>query len=207
VELASLVRPAALIAGPAAVLSSVLLGVGLVVHGERELLTSPLLVASFALLLGAVFGLSAAALAALVRLHGAGRGVAGGAIAVVGTMLVAGGTWTSLFVQPALAEHAPEVLAGDLAGVIVGYIGSYVVFSVGWVWTAVALVRARLLPTAVGAVLAVGGALAFVPGPSAFRLLTVSIAASMVASRLTTPTPRDHGAVTTAEPTSVVTAP
>ena len=112
----------------------------------------------------ALLGLGAAALTALARLREAGRGVPGPAIAVVGTVLVAGGGWAALFVLPALAKEAPEVLETGLQSVVVGYIASYVVFTVGWVWTGVTLIRARLVPTWLGVLVAVGGALAFVPG-------------------------------------------
>ena len=197
-ELASLVRPAALVAGPAAVVSLVLLVVGLLVEGEAGLDTSALGVASSALLLLALFGLAATAVAALGRLRAATRGLAGAAVAVVGTLLVFGGGWAALFVLPALAAEAPAVLDQGLGSVVVGYIASYVVFSVGWVWTAVSLIRARLVPTALGVLLAVAGALAFVPAPEAFRLVLVSIAATLIARRLASPT-----AVPSGEPSSV----
>ena len=186
-EFASLVRPLALVAGPAAVVSLALLVVGLGLEGEAGLDTSPLAVASSALLLVALFGLAAAALGALALLRVAGRGIAGSAVAVVGTVLVAGGGWAALFVLPSLAEQAPDVLDRGLPGVIIGYIASYVVFSLGWVSTGVALIRARVVPTAVGVLLAVAGALAFVPAPEAFRLVLVSIAATLLARSLPVP--------------------
>jgi hypothetical protein len=184
-ELASLLRPLALAAGPSAVLAFVLLIVGLVTEGEEGLDTSPLTTASSGLLLVALFGIGATALIATVRLRAAGRGVAGAAVAVVGTVLVAGGGWAALFVLPALAAEAPEVLDAGLGSVVAGYIASYVVFSVGWVWTSVALLRARLVPTALGILLALAGALAFVPAPEAFRLLLMGVVATLVAHRLT----------------------
>ena len=186
-ELASLVRPLGAVAGPAAVLALVLLVTGLVTVGEADLDTSPLATASSALLLVALLGIGAAAVAALGRLREAGRGVPGTVVAVVGTVLVAGGAWAALFVLPSLAAEAPEVLDAGLQSVVVGYIASYVVFSVGWVWTGVALVRARLVPTALGVLVAVGGAVAFLPAPEAFRLLVIGIAASLLARRLSAP--------------------
>jgi hypothetical protein len=188
-ELVSLLRPLGVVAGPAAVLALVLLVGGLVTAGEDGLEASPLATASSALLLVALLGLGAAAVSALARLRVADRGVAGAAIAVVGTVLVAGGGWAALFVLPALAEQAPELLDSGLESVVVGYIASYVVFTVGWVWTGVTLIRARLVPTWLGVLVAVGGALAFVPAPEAFRLLVVSVAASLLARRLAVPEP------------------
>ncbi len=83
------------------------------------------------------------------------------------------------------------MLDQGLGSVIVGYIASYVLFTVGWVWTAVALLRARLVPTALGVLLAVAAAVAFVPAPEAFRLVLVSVAATLIARRLAAaPVPR-----------------
>ena len=188
-ELTSLLRPLGLVAGPAAVLAVALLVVGLVTVGESGLDTSPLAVASSALLLVALLGIGATALAVLAHGRTAGRGMPGAAIAVLGTVLVAGGGWAALFVLPGLAAEAPEVLESGLPSVVVGYIASYVVFTIGWVGTGIALVRTRLVPTWVGVVAAVGGALAFVPAPEAFRLLVIGVAASVVARRMTAPAP------------------
>jgi hypothetical protein len=186
-ELASLLRPLGVVAGPAAVLALVLLVLGLVTAGPGGLEASPLATASSALLLVALLGIGATAVAALARLRTAGRGVAGAAVAVVGTVLVAGGAWAALFVLPALAKAAPGVLESGLESVVVGYIASYVVFTVGWVWTGVTLIRARLVPTWLGVLVAVGGAVAFVPVPEAFRLLLISAAATVLARRLGEP--------------------
>ncbi|TFV86670.1 hypothetical protein E4P40_12580 [Blastococcus sp. CT_GayMR20] len=188
-ELASFLRPVALLAGPAAVVAAVLLAVALVTVGDGELLTSPMVLASSSALLIALLGVGAAALAALARLQVEGRGAAGPAIAAVGSVLVAGGTWATLFVQPAIAAKAPDVLEAGLPSVVVGYAASYAVFCVGWIWTGVALVRARIVPTWLGMMLAVTGALAIVPGPSAFRLLLLSVVATLVARRLVAAVP------------------
>jgi hypothetical protein len=194
VELASILRPAALVAGPAAVVAAVLLVVGLVTVGDGEILTSPLVIASSSSLLVALLGVGAAALAVLTRLRVEGRGAAGPAIAAVGSVLVAGGTWATLFVQPALAARAPDVLEAGLPSVVVGYAASYGVFCAGWIWTGVALLRARTVPTWLGVLLTAGGALAVVPGPGAFRLLLVGIAASLLARRLGAPVTTRTGA-------------
>ena len=188
-ELASLVRPLALVAGPAAVLALGSFVAAMLIAGEDGLDSHPLATASSALLLVALLGVGAAAVAALSRLREAGRGVQGSAIAVVGTVLVIGGTWAALFVMPAIAEAAPDVLDGELAGIVVGYIASYLVFAVGWVWTGVTLIRAGLVPTWLGVIVAVGGALAFVPAPETFRLLVIGVAASLLARRLAAPVP------------------
>ena len=188
-ELASLLRPLGLVAGPAALAALVLLVVGLVTEGEAGLDTSPLATASSGLLLVALLGIGAVAVAALARMRDAGRPVPGVALAVVGTVLVAGGAWAALFVLPALAAEAPEVLDRGLESVVVGYIASYVVFTVGWMWTGIALVRARLVPTWLGVLVAVGGLIAFVPAPEAFRLVLISVGATLLTRRLAAPVP------------------
>jgi hypothetical protein len=99
-------------------------------------------------------------------------------------VLVAGGTWAALFVMPAIAGEAPEVLDGELAGVVVGYIASYLVFAVGWVWTGIALLRAGLVPTWLGVLTIVAGVASFVPSPEPARLLIIGVAASLLAGRL-----------------------
>jgi hypothetical protein len=188
-EIASLLRPLGVAAGPATVLALLLLVGALVTAGPGGPETSPLGIASSAVLLVALLGLGAGAVAALARLREAGRGLTGVAVAVVGTVLVAGGGWAALFVLPALAKAAPGVLDSGLESVVVGYVASYVVFTVGWVWTGVTLIRARLVPTWLGVLVAVGGAIAFVPAPEAFRLLVISVAASLLVRRLAAPEP------------------
>ena len=205
-ELASLVRPLGIVAGPAAVLALVLLVAGLVTVGEADLDTSPLATASSALLLVALLGIGAAAVAGLARMREAGRGAPGIALAVVGTVLVAGGGWAALFVLPALAAEAPEVLDAGLPSVVVGYIASYVVFTVGWVWTGISLVRARLVPTWLGVTTAVGGALAFAPAPEAFRIVVIAVAASLLARRLAEVSPARSAAPVSAPTTARTTA-
>jgi hypothetical protein len=186
-ELTSLLRPLGLVAGPAAVLAFALLVVALLTVGESGLDTSPLAVASSALLLVALLGIGATALTILARGRAAGRGMPAAAVAALGTVLVVGGGWAALFVLPGLAAEAPDVLESGLPSVVVGYIASYVVFTIGWVATGVALVRMRLVPAWLGVLVAVGGALAFVPSPEAFRLLVLSTAVSLVAQRLSAP--------------------
>jgi hypothetical protein len=186
-ELASMLRTLGLVAGPATVVALGLLVAGLVIEGEAGIDTSPLAVASSAFLLVALLGIGATAVAVLARLKADDRPTTGAALAVVGTVLVAGGAWAALFVLPGLAKEAPDVLDSGLASVIVGYIASYAVFSVGWVWAAVAMIRARLVPTGLAVLVAVGGVLAFVPSPEASRLLVIAVGTSLVARRLVAP--------------------
>ncbi|MCU1668659.1 MAG: tellurite resistance protein and related permease-like protein [Blastococcus sp.] len=168
--------------------------VGLVVAtaatGGAAVESSPFAIASTAVLMIALLGIGAAALLGIGRLRNAGRSIAPPVVAVVGTVLVAGGQWAALFVLPALSEHAPQVLAsGAMGSVTVGYVASYAVFALGWIATAAGLLRARVVPVWLGVLLLVGGVASFVPAPEALRLLIVSIAATLVARRITAPAP------------------
>jgi hypothetical protein len=183
-ELASLVRPLGLVAGPAAVVAFGLFVAGLVTVGEDALDGTLLATASSAALLVALLGVGAAALAALSRLREAGRGVGGAAVALLGSVLVAGGSWAALFVISALATEAPEALEADLVNTVIGFIASYAVFTVGWVWTGIALLRSGLVPTWLGVVTVVAGVIAFVPSPEPFRMLFIGVVASLLAQRL-----------------------
>ncbi len=186
-ELAALLRTPVLGAGPAGVLAFGAFVAAMVVVGDDALETSPIAIASSALLLVAALGIAAAAVAALSRLHEAGRSVAGPAVAAVGSALVVGGVWATLFVMHPLAAEQPQAMEAEIAGIVVGYIASYLVFAVGWVWTGVALLRAGLLPTGLGVFLSVAGGLAFVPSPEPARLLLIAVAATLVARRLAVP--------------------
>ena len=186
-ELASLLRPLGLVAGPAVVVAFGLFVVGIVTVGEDALDGTLLATASSAAMLVALVAIGAVALAALARLREAGRAVSGSAVAVLGSVLVAGGSWAALFVISALAQEAPEALEADLVTTVIGFIASYAVFAVGWAWTGIALLRAGLVPTWLGVATAVAGVIAFVPSPEPFRVLFISVAASLLARRLATP--------------------
>ena len=197
-DIPSFLRPLGTAAGPITVVALGLLLAALSTAGA-DVDSSPLAVASSALLLIALLGIGATAFAALARARETGLGAAAPALAVVGSVLVAGGAWAALFVLPSLAAEAPEVLeSGALGGVMVGYIASYAVFALGWISTGVALIRARVVPTWLGVLAAVGGALAFVPAPEAFRLLVISIGVSLLARRLAEPAPARSLAATAA---------
>jgi hypothetical protein len=113
----------------------------------------------------------------------------------VGTLLVAGGAWASLFVLPSLASSAPDVLDSGLGGVIVGYVASYAVLALGWASTGIAALRQGLVPTWLGVVLAGTAVLAMVPSPEAFRLLPIGIAVTLVGRRFGHPAASQHAPV------------
>jgi hypothetical protein len=183
-ELASLLRPVGLVAGPAAVLAFGAFVFGMLTLGEDGLDGSWVAIVTSALLLLAVTGMGATALVALARVRDEGRAVAGPSLAAVGSLLVTGGTWAALFWVPALAADSPAALERELPGVVVGYVASYAVFAIGWVWTGIALLRASVVPTWLGVLVAVAGVLAFVPSPEPFRLLFIGVAATLLARRL-----------------------
>ena len=188
-ELASLLRPLGVVAGPAAFVAFGLFIAGMVVHGEDALDGTLLATASSAAMLVTLVAIAAVALAALARLREADRGVAGGAVAVLGSVLVAGGSWAALFVISALATEVPAALEADLVNTTIGFIASYAVFTIGWVWTGIALLRAGLVPIWLGAATAVVGVIAFVPSPEPFRILFIGVVASLLAHRLATAVP------------------
>lgn len=183
----SFLRPLAIATAPLIVVA-----VGLVVAAAATagaaVESSPLAIVSTALLLIALLGLGTTAVAALGRLRSAGRTGGVAMLAVVGSVLVAGGQWAALFVLPALSAHDPDVLtSGALGSVTVGYVASYVVFALGWIATAVALLRVRAVPTWLGVLMIVGAIASLVPAPEALRLLIIGVATTLAGRRLTAP--------------------
>jgi hypothetical protein len=180
----SLLRSLATAAAPLTVLAFGLVVVAAATAGSA-VESSPFAVASTAVLLVALLGVGAVAVLAVGRLRDAGRSAAPPLVAVVGTVLVAGGQWAALFVLPALSEHAPQILSsGALGSVTVGYVASYAVFALGWIATAVALLRAGAVPVWLGVLLIVGSVASLAPAPEAMRLLLVSVAATLLGRRL-----------------------
>lgn len=108
-------------------------------------------------------------------------GHVGGVLALVGTILAAGGAWDSVFTVPYLAEHAPAVLDRPTSGsLLAGYVSSYGVFVVGWALLAVATLRARVLPRGASITLLAGAVLAFLPAPTSLRVLVLAIGAALL---------------------------
>jgi hypothetical protein len=186
-DLAVLLRAGGLVAGPAAVLAFASFVVAMVTVEESALETAPLAIASSALLLVAALGIAAVAVGVLGRLREEGVATGGPAVAAVGSALVVGGVWATLFVMHPLAAEVPAAMETEIAGIVIGYVASYLVFTVGWVWTGIALLRARAQPTWAGVLLIVAGVLASVPSPEPARMLLIAIAASLAARRLAAP--------------------
>ena len=195
-DIPSFLRPLGIAAGPLTVVALALMVVAATTAGP-DVESAPAAIVSAALLLIALLGIATTAIIALARVRATGHGASAPAVAVLGAVLVAGGAWAALFVLPALSAEAPDLLrSGALGSVMVGYVASYAVFMLGWVGTAVALIRARVVPTWLVALVAVGGVASMVPAPEAVRLLIVSLAASVLTRPLAAATDRAPVAAT-----------
>ena len=108
-------------------------------------------------------------------------GHVGFVVALIGTVLAAGGAWDSLFALPYLADEAPAVLDKSTSGsLLAGFFVSYLVMVVGWATLATSVLRARLAPRAAGITLLVGSIVAILPAPTPLRLLVLAIGAALV---------------------------
>lgn len=114
--------------------------------------------------------------------HGLGR--AGWVVALVGSVLAAGGAWTQLFVLPGLAAAAPEIADSGLATVVAGYVVSYLLLGVGWVVVGAYIVRSRA--ARLGGWLVIAGAVLCIAPPLfglRWALLAVGISVVALQSR------------------------
>lgn len=85
-------------------------------------------------------------------------GVIGVCAAIIGTVFMAGDWWYEAFALPWLAAVAPQVFETGLGGsILAGAASSFALFSIGWVVYGVALLRARVFPTAIAIGIVVGG--------------------------------------------------
>jgi hypothetical protein len=108
-------------------------------------------------------------------------GHAGFVVALLGTVLAAGGAWDSLFAVPYIADKAPSILDDPTGGsLLAGFFVSYLVFVIGWVLFASSALRARLAPKGASIVLIAGSVLAILPAPTALRLLPLSAGVALV---------------------------
>lgn len=108
-------------------------------------------------------------------------GHVGFVIALLGTVLAAGGAWDSLFSVPYIADKAPSVLDDPTGGsLLAGFVVSYLVMVVGWVTFATASLRARLAPRGASIVVIAGSVFAILPAPTAIRLLPLAIGAALI---------------------------
>jgi hypothetical protein len=102
-------------------------------------------------------------------------GLVGFLVAFLGTVLAAGALWSELFITPALAAEAPELLAAELG--IPGFVLIALLGAVGWVLFGVATMRAGVYPRWAALFLMIGGVLAyFFPLPLAGIIFSVTVA-------------------------------
>jgi hypothetical protein len=122
------------------------------------------------------------------------------ALALVGTMLAAGGAWDQVFTVPYLANEAPAVLDAETSGsLLAGFFLSFSLLALGWALFAIATRRAGLLPRGASTTLLVGAVLAFLPTPTALRLLVLTIGAALLSRGVVEPaTQQGNPAVTVA---------
>ena len=101
-------------------------------------------------------------------------GLVGFLTAFLGTVLLAGALWFELFITPALAAEAPELLAAELG--LPGFILMLLLGAVGWVLFGVATLRAGVYPRWAAIPLIVGGMIDFLPVPLVGIIFFVTVA-------------------------------
>jgi hypothetical protein len=157
---------------PTLVLAGLLLLVGTVLNTFvmpskfSEAALTPLFEVSAALVLAS----SMLLVLSLVALHArqaeeSGRfGLVAGLVALVGTMLFSGVSWSQTFLDPAAAKVVPAFVDDTPPTVlVVGFFGTLVVFGLGWMVYAIATLRAGVYPRLPVVVLLIGSFLAAVP--------------------------------------------
>ncbi len=94
-------------------------------------------------------------------------GLVGFLAAFLGTVMIVGFFWNSLFITPLVATEAPELheTIGGPAGDPLGVILAVLAYSAGWVLFGVATLRAGVYPRVAAITVIVGAVLALVPVP------------------------------------------
>ncbi len=178
-------RQAATASGPLGVVALVSFIGSLVATGgdALELATSPFAIAASLVGLTALIALTIGmfSVAADHPALQSGVGRAGWLIALIGTVLAAGGQWAQLFVLPGLAGPAPELATYGIDSVVAGYIASYIVLAVGWLTVGISLLRSGAVSKGLAWFLIVGAVLCIPPLP--VRFVFVAVAVSLLARR------------------------
>ena len=90
---------------------------------------------------------------------------------------MAGASWTSVFVEPYIAEMAPTLLEEEPGGLLnLGFTLTFGLVGVGWLLFGVASLRAGVYPRPASILLIIGAALTFVPLPFTAIVFAVSVA-------------------------------
>jgi hypothetical protein len=131
--------------------------------------------------LGSTLALLLVLVAMFVRQSGelGSFGVVAFVIALTGTALAAGASWTYVFVVPYLARNAPGLADESSGSVLVGFVVSYLLMGVGWLLFAVTTLRTKVFARWAVVLLIVGAVITVVPMPS--RTLVLAVAAACLA--------------------------
>jgi energy-converting hydrogenase Eha subunit A len=100
-------------------------------------------------------------------------GLIGFLVAFLGTVLIGGFMWASVFIAPALATEVPEVVD---AGPPPGLLPTFIIFAVGWLLFGIATLRGRVFPRAAAILLIVGAVVTFLPLPFTTLVFDVAVA-------------------------------
>ena len=177
-------RVGALLAGPLALLSIVLV-IAAEVTGAMASMASPAvitasvvaLVSTLALLLGLLW------LHAQTGTRMQGRGGGAMVIALVGAALTVGANWSMVFPAPAIDARFPGLLTEPLPAVVGGFIASNAILGIGTLLWAVAARRTGALSRGMSTALIVGGLLCITPLPA--RYIVIAFALTIAARQPT----------------------
>jgi hypothetical protein len=118
------------------------------------------------------FALLAVALVAVYLRQARAAGTFGAlafAVALVGVVEHAGNMWFDGFAAPWIAAVAPAAFAAERTPVLLaGALASYALFGLGWLLFGVSVLRARVLPRAIGIAFLVSGVLGLAAGAAPF---------------------------------------
>ncbi|MGH3456878.1 hypothetical protein [Aeromicrobium sp.] len=175
-------RPAALAAGPVTVLSLVLLVLTFAVEGfesDLAIAESPIAIAASVCAMAGLMLLAFALFRFMNELPSLreGLGLVGSNLAMVGTLLSVGGAWSMVFVLPGLAgmEAGREIASSGIPLVQAGFIASFIILAIGWLLTAVSLVRSDAVPRWTAILLLVGALICILPLPSRFFVIAIAV--------------------------------
>lgn len=99
-------------------------------------------------------------------------GLIGFLVAFLGTVLIGGFMWASVFIAPALATEVPEVVD---AGPPPGLLPTFIIFAVGWLLFGIATLRGRVFPRAAAILLIVGAVVTILPLPFTTLVFDVAV--------------------------------
>src|ERR671917_589063 len=102
-------------------------------------------------------------------------GLGGFLVAFLGTALVTGLLWASLFIVPTLAVEVPEYL-DHVEGPPPGFFLSFITFAVGWLLFGIATLLARVYPRIPTILLMIGAVIALLPLPFTGIVLAIAVA-------------------------------